>query len=137
MSSSSPGPRCPRCNRTLAAWRLAHCVYCGETFPLGLKDGFEEPEALKWVDRPAIPIDAARQLEVMKVLPWEGKKKPRPALLLAAGFSFAVFATIFVLLFRVMQRSMPSVGILVVIVGVLFLGYLVTAFLRAYRRGSS
>ena len=136
MSSSSPGPRCPRCNRTLAAWRLAHCVYCGEAFPPGLKEGFQEPEALKWIERPAIPIDAARQLEVMKILPWEAKKKPSPALLLAAGFSFALFATIFVLLFRVMRRSMPSIGILVLIVGVLFLGYLVTAFRRAYRRAS-
>ena len=136
MSSSSPGPRCPRCNRTLAAWRLAHCVYCGEPFPPGLKEGFAEPEALKWVDRPAIPTDAARQLEVMKVLPWEARKKPRPVLLLAAGFSFAVFATVFVLLFRVMQQSMPSLGILVLIVGAVFLGYVVTAFLRAYRRAS-
>ena len=137
MSSSSPGPRCPRCNRTLAAWRLAHCVYCGETFPPDLKDGFQEPEALKWIDRPAIPKDAARQLEVMKVLPWEAKRKPRPVLLLAAGFSFAVFATIFVLLFLLMRRSVPTVGFLVLVVGAVFLGYLVTAFLRAFRRGSS
>jgi hypothetical protein len=102
-----------------------------------LKEGFQEPEALKWIDRPAIPMDAARQLEVMKILPWEAKKKPRPALLLAAGFSFAVFATVFVLLFRVMQQqSMPSIGILVLVVGAVFLGYLVMAFRRAYRRVS-
>jgi hypothetical protein len=137
MSSSTPGPRCPRCNRTLAAWRLAHCVYCGEAFPPGLKEGFQEPEALKWVERPAIPVDAARQLEVMKVLPWEAKKKPRPALLLAAGVSFAAFATIFVLLFLLLRRYMPSISILVLVVGALVLGYLTTAFLRAYRRGSS
>jgi len=137
MSSSTPGPRCPRCNRTLAAWRLAHCVYCGERFPPDLKEGFREPEALKWVDRPAIPVDAARQLEVMKVLPWEAKKKPRPALLLAAGFSFAAFATIFVLLFLLMRKYMPSISILVLVVGALVLGYLTTAFLRVYRRGSS
>ena len=136
MSSSTPGPRCPRCNRTLAAWRLAHCVYCGESFPPGLKEGFQEPEALKWVNRPAIPVDAARQLEVMKILPWEGKRKPRPALLLAAGVSFAAFATIFVLLFLLMRRYMPSISILVLVVGALVLGYLTTAFLRVYRRGS-
>ena len=137
MSSSTPGPRCPRCNRTLAAWRLAHCVYCGESFPPDLKEGFQEPEALKWVERPAITVDAARQLEVMKILPWEAKKKPRPALILAAGFSFAAFATIFVLLFLLMRRYMPSISILVLVVGALVLGYLTTAFLRAYRRGSS
>lgn len=111
-------------------------MYCGEAFPPGLKEGFQEPEALKWVDRPAIPMDAARQLEVMKILPWEARKKPRPALLLAAGFSFAVFATIFVMLFSVMRRSMPSIGILVLVVGAVFLVYLVTAFRRAYRRVS-
>jgi len=136
MSSSSPGPRCPRCNRALAAWRLAHCVYCGETFPADLKEGFQEPDALKWVDRPGIPKDAARQLEVMKVLPFEGARKPRPMLVAVAGFSFLLFATIFVLLYLLMRRTMPSIGILVVIAGALFLGYLVTAFLRAYRRGS-
>jgi hypothetical protein len=112
-------------------------VYCGESFPPDLKEGFQEPEALKWVDRPAIPVDAARQLEVMKVLPWEAKKKPRPALLFAAGFSFAAFATIFVLLFLLMRKYMPSISILVLVVGALVLGYLTTAFLRAYRRGSS
>jgi len=53
-----------------------------------------------------------------------------------AGFSFLLFATIFVLLYLLMRRTMPSIGILVVIAGALFLGYLVTAFLRAYRRGS-
>jgi uncharacterized membrane protein len=111
-------------------------VYCGETFPAGLKEGFQEPEALKWVDRPGIPKDAARQLEVMKVLPFEGAKKPRPMLAAAAGFSFLLFATIFVLLYLLMRRTMPAIGILVMIVGALFLGYLVTAFLRAYRRGS-
>ena len=99
-------------------------------------EGFQEPEALKFVERPGIPKDAARQLEVMKVLPFEGARKPRPMLVAAAGFSVLLFATIFVLLYLLMQRTMPSIGILVLIVGGLFLGYLVTAFLRAYRRGS-
>jgi len=137
MSSATPGPRCPRCHRALAAWRLAHCVYCGEPFPADLKEGFEVPEGLKWVERPGIPIDAAKQLEVMKVLPWEAKKKPRPALLIAAGVSFAAFAAIFVLLFLLMRRYMPSISVLVLVVGAVFLGYLTTAFLRAFRRGSS
>jgi hypothetical protein len=102
-----------------------------------LKEGFEVPEGLKWVERPGIPIDAAKQLEVMKVLPWEAKKKPRPALLIAAGVSFAAFAAIFVLLFLLMRRYMPSISVLVLVVGAVFLGYLTTAFLRAFRRGSS
>ncbi len=113
-------------------------MYCGETFPPDLKEGFQEPEALKWVERPAIPIDAARQLEVMKVLPWEAKKKSlHPALLFLGGFSFAAFAAIFVMLFLMMRNSMPSIGILVLIVGAVFLGYLVMAFRRLYRRGQS
>ena len=69
MSSATPGPRCPRCRRAIAAWRLQHCVYCGETFPPDFKDGHAEPEALKWVERPAIPTDAAKQLELMKFPP--------------------------------------------------------------------
>jgi hypothetical protein len=136
MSSATPGPRCPRCQRPVAAWRLAHCVYCGESFPPDLKEGFEEPEALKWVERPAIPIDAAKQLEVMKVLPWEAKKKPKPALLFIAGLSIAAFVTIFVLLYLISSKYMPSFSVLVLVVGAIFVGYLAWVFLRAYRRGA-
>ncbi len=135
MSSATPGPRCPRCQRQVAAWRLAHCVYCGESFPPDLKEGFEAPEALKWVDRPVIPLDAARQLEVMKVLPWEAKKKPRPVLLFVAGLSIAAFATIFVLLYLLSSKYMPSFSVLVVVVGAIFVSYLGWVFLRAFRHG--
>jgi len=135
MSSATPGPRCPRCLRPLAAWRLPHCVYCGETFPLDLKEGFEEPEAVKWIERPAIPQDAARQLELLKVLPWEPKKKrPGRALVFAAGFSVAAFTGIFVLLFLLLRRQMPSLAAPVALVGVGFIGYLVWVFYRAHRR---
>jgi hypothetical protein len=136
MSSATPGPRCPSCSRPVAAWRLAHCVYCGENFPPDLKEGHEAPEALKWIERPAIPIDAARQLELMKVLPWEAKKKPKPALLFIAGLSFAAFVTIFVLLYRIANRYMHSFSFFVLIIGAIFVGYLTWAFARAYRRGS-
>lgn len=135
MTSATPGPRCPRCLRPLAAWRLPHCVYCGETFPADLKDGFEEPEAVKWIDRPAIPHDAARQLELLKVLPWESKnKRPGRAIVFAAGFSVAAFATIFVLLFLLLRRQMPSLAVPVVVIGIGFIGYLVWVFSRAHRR---
>lgn len=125
MSSATLGPRCPRCRRPLAAWRLPHCVYCGETFPSDLKEGFEEPEAVKWIERPAIPQDAARQLELLKVLPWEAKKKPGRALVFAAGFSVAAFAGVFVLLFLLLRRQMPFLAAPVVLVGIAFIGYLV------------
>lgn len=135
MSSATPGPRCPRCSRPLAAWRLPHCVYCGEPFPPDLKEGFAEPEAVKWVERPAIPHDAARQLELLKVLPFEGnKRRPGRALLFAAGFSVAAFAGIFALLFLMLRRQMPSLAAPVLLVGVVFIGYLVWIFSRARRR---
>ena len=136
MSSATPGPRCPRCRRPVAAWRLAHCVYCGESFPPDLKEGYEAPEALKWIERPAIPIDAARQLEVMKVLPWEAKKKPKPALLFIAGLGVAAFVTIFVLLYLIASRYMPSLSFLVILIGAVFVSYLAWAFGRASRRGT-
>jgi undecaprenyl pyrophosphate phosphatase UppP len=139
MSSATPGPRCPRCHRPIAAWRLEYCLYCGETFPADLKEGFSEPDALKWVQRPAIPVDAAKQLEMMKVLPWEQKKSTRSrSMLLAAGaISVVAFAVVFVLLYLILRRSMPSFGALVLAIGGGFVGYLVWVFLRAYRRGGT
>ncbi|HEX9689412.1 MAG TPA: hypothetical protein VGB47_10145 [Thermoanaerobaculia bacterium] len=136
MSSATPGPRCPRCHRPIAAWRLEHCLYCGEAFPPDLKEGFSEPDSLRWVERPAIPLDAARQLEMMKVLPWEAKKPARTrSVLLAAGIiSIVAFAIVFVLLYLVLRKSMPSAGALVLAMGGAFLAYLVWVFLRAYRR---
>ncbi|HZI66974.1 MAG TPA: hypothetical protein VFF17_10455 [Thermoanaerobaculia bacterium] len=135
MSSATPGPRCPRCHRPLAAWRLPHCVYCGETFPPDLKDGFEAPDAVKWIERPAITQDAARQLELLKVLPWEGKKKgPGRALVFAAGVSVAAFIGIFAMLFLILRRQMPTLAAPVVLVGMGFVGYLIWVFSRAHRR---
>ena len=72
--SSTTEPACPRCRRRIAAWRMDHCVYCGEVFPPDWKAGFAEPEALKWVDRPAIPPEAAKQLAMMKFVPMDGKR---------------------------------------------------------------
>jgi hypothetical protein len=137
MSSATPGPRCPRCRRAIAAWRLQHCVYCGETFPPDLKEGHAEPEALKWVERPGIPTDAAKQLELMKFLPGGPKTatRSRPALLLAGAISIIAFSVVFVLLFLVLRRSMPSGAGIVLFIGVGFLAYLAWVFLRASRRG--
>lgn len=72
--SSNTDPVCPKCRRRIAAWKLNHCVYCGEVFPADWKAGLPEPEALKWVDRPEIPADAAKKLEMMKIVPMDGKK---------------------------------------------------------------
>ena len=139
MSSATPGPRCPRCHRPIAAWRLPHCVYCGESFPPDFKEGHSEPEGLKWVERPAIPSDAAKQLELMKVLPMDQKKggRSRPALLLAGGVSIGAFTLIFAILYVLLRRSAPSLAAFVLVMGTVFLGYLASVFLRAYRRGAS
>ena|SRR5688572_6999390 len=134
MSSATPGPSCPRCRRPIAAWRLAHCVYCGENFPPDFKEGFAEPDSLKWVERPAVPVDAAKQLEMMKVLPWEPKKTRSRFLLFAAGVSVVLFTAIFGLLFGVVRRSMPTAGPIVLVVGAIFIGYLAWIFLRSLRR---
>src|SRR5215470_19859500 len=77
MPVSAPGPVCPKCRRKLAAWRLDHCIYCGEKFPDGLREGFSEPEALKWVDRPGVPAEAAKQLEMMKHVEIGAARKPK------------------------------------------------------------
>lgn len=137
MSTETPGPRCPRCNRPIAAWRLNHCVYCGETFPPDLKEGHGEPEALKWVDRPAIPADAQKQFELMKFLPGDAAKRPnsRRALALVGTVSIVAFGAIFVLLYLLLRRSAPSVSGLVLVLGAAFVGYLAFAFRRASRRG--
>ena len=70
--STAAGPRCPRCHRPLAAWRLNHCVYCGEAFPEDLKDGHAEPDALKWVERPGLPAGRVEEARAD-----EGTFRPR------------------------------------------------------------
>ncbi len=128
MSAETPGPLCPGCRRRIAAWKLDHCVYCGETFPSDLREGFAEPEALKWIERPAISPEAARQLELMKVIPMEKDQKPRSALRLLTLVSLPVFAAVFYLLFLILRRYSPAFGVLVLVGGAGFLAYLVWSF---------
>lgn len=133
MSSPSGGPRCPRCRRAIAAWRLNHCVYCGEVFPPDLREGHEEPEALKWADRPTVPPDAMRQLELMKVVPFDKPARPRNLMLAAAFLSLPIFAGIFFMIYRLIMRYSPAGAVLVAVGGVGFLVYLVWSALRASR----
>ena len=123
-NSPSPGPVCPRCRRRLAAWRLDHCIYCGEKFPENIREGFTEPEALQFVERPAVSSEAARQLEMMKYV--EVGAKPRQRTRIAAVLALLtlpVFAGIFYMLYRLVARTFPSFAIVIVIVALLFLGY--------------
>ena len=132
MSSTASGPLCPRCRRRIAAWRLDHCVYCGERFPEGFRDGFAEPEALQWIDRPDVPPEAtqaARDDEGRSLRQGaEGAARSAPIFGL---LSLPVFAVIFYLLYGLVARTSPATAVLVVLAGLAFLGYLAWSFLRA------
>jgi hypothetical protein len=131
MSSQPPQPICPQCGRRIAAWKKEHCVYCGAAFPPGFKDGFEEPEGLKWVERPALPPEAARKLEMMKVVPLEGKPESRSLPVWIGLVTLPIFAVVFFLLYLNLRRYMPSVAGLVLVVEAGILGYLAWIFYRA------
>ncbi len=103
---------------------MDHCIYCGAPFPPDLKEGFTEPEALKWVDRPNLPPDAARQLEMMKVVPFETQRKRRSVLTWMAFLSIPVFAVIFYLLYEIVAHYVPSFAGLILVGGAGFLAYL-------------
>ena len=116
---------------------MDHCVYCGMVFPAELKQGVPEPEALKWVDRPGVPPDAAKQLEMMKFVPSEGTTRPRSAVKTVTLLSIPLFALIFLLLYslvrRVVDRILPGASLFVLFAGVLLVGYLLWSALRAPR----
>jgi hypothetical protein len=133
MSGASASPLCPRCRRRVAAWRLDHCVYCGERFPEGFRDGFEEPAALQWIDRPAVSPEAAKQLEMMKVVGFDKETKARPAGALFGLLSLPVFAVIFYLLYSVVSRTSRASALLVLLGGAGFLAYLAWTFFRVRR----
>ena len=133
MSSQPPLPVCPACGRKIAAWKKEHCVYCGAAFPPGFKDGIAEPDAMKWVDRPPIPPDAARKLEMMKVVPLESAARARALPAWIGLLSLPVFAVIFYLLYSIVRRYIPSVAGLVLVVGAGILGYFIYAFYKARR----
>jgi hypothetical protein len=131
MSASTDGPRCPKCRRPLAAWRLDHCVYCGEAFPAELKQGFEAPEGLKWVERPALPTDLSKKLELMKVVPMEARRKSRSLVTVVGVLSVPIFGAIFYLLYTMVRRLSPGTSILILVAGAGFIAYLAWIFARA------
>jgi hypothetical protein len=135
MSAPTAGPLCPRCRRKLAAWRLNHCVYCGEALPAGLKEGHEAPAGLQWAERPPLPTDLSKKLELMKVVPIEGRRKSRSLVATIGVLSVPIFAIIFYLLYTLIRRVSPAIAILVPIVGVGFLAYLVWTFAKASKKG--
>lgn len=133
MSSAASGPRCPRCHRPLAAWKLEHCIYCGESFPPELKQGFAEPEALKWVNRPPLPVDVSKKLEMFKVVPLEKRKSSRNVVAIAGIVSVPIFAVIFYFTYRLIRQISPASGLLMLVAGAGVVGYLIWTFARARR----
>ena len=131
MSAPTAGPRCPKCRRPLAAWRLDHCVYCGEVFPPELKQGHEAPDGLKWVERPALPTDLSKKLELMKVVPIEAGRKSRSLVTVIGLLSLPLFAAIFYLLYTMVRRMSPGTSLVVLLAGAGFVGYLAWIFARA------
>ena len=134
MSAPTAGPLCPRCRRKLAAWKMDHCVYCGETFPADLKAGFEAPAGLQWVDRPPLPTDVSKKLELMKVVPLDTRRKSRSLVATVGVLSVPIFAAIFYLLYTMVRRLSPGTGMLVLLAGAGFVGYLVWIFARAAKK---
>lgn len=130
MSTPPSVPSCPRCQRRIAAWKMDHCVYCGAPFPPELKEGFSEPEALKWIDRPGLPPEATRQLEMMKVVSFD-KKRPRSLLQVVTLLSLPVFAAVFYLSYLLLQRYIPGFATLVLVAGAGVLAYLVWVLAKA------
>ena len=131
MSAPTAGPRCPKCHRPLAAWRLDHCVYCGEAFPAELKQGHEAPDGLKWVERPSLPTDLSKKLELMKVVPIEAGRKSRSVVTVIGLLSLPIFAAIFYLLYTMVRRLSPGTSLVILLAGAGFVAYLAWTFARA------
>jgi hypothetical protein len=124
VTAPTAGPRCPRCHRPLAAWRLEHCVYCGEAFPADLKEGFEAPDGLKWVQRPGLPADVSKKLEMMKVVPLQGPRKSRNMMAYAGILSIPIFGAIFYLTYLMLRTLSPATSLLILVAGVGVVAYL-------------
>ncbi len=115
---------------------MDHCVYCGALFPADFKQGLQEPDALKWIERPAIPPDAARQLEMMKVMPLEQDRRPGSIAKALALVSLPIFGVIFFLLYRLLQQYSAGIAVLVLVGGAVFLGYLLWSVFRSIASGA-
>ena len=133
MPDSTAGPRCPRCHRPLAAWRLEHCIYCGESIPAELKEGFAEPEGLQWVERPPLPVEVSKKLQLLRVVPPDRPKKSRAVSAAMGLIAVPIFGAMFYLAYSLIRQLSPSSAILISVAGVVGIGYVVSVFFR--RRG--
>jgi hypothetical protein len=109
-------------------------VYCGTAFPPDWKKGFEEPVGLQWIERPGIPPDAARKLEMMKVVPLDGRRAGRALPVVIGLLSLPIFAVLFYLLALMLRRHSPAAAAVVLLLGIGFLGYLGWSLRKVARR---
>ena len=115
---------------------MGHCIYCGETIPPELKAGFAEPEGLKWVERPPLPTDLSKKLEMMRIVPSEApRKKMKVAWAVAAGVAVPLLFVIFYLAYSLLRRLSPVSATLIVFVGIGAAGYFAYTFLKSREKG--
>jgi len=103
-------------------------VYCGEAFPADLKNGHAEPQGLKWVERPGLPADVSKKLELMKYVPTEGRRRGNRFIAIAALVSIPIFAVVFFMTYRMVQRFSPVAGLAVMLAGAGVIAYLGSIF---------
>ncbi|HEY7864338.1 MAG TPA: hypothetical protein VIE39_11785 [Thermoanaerobaculia bacterium] len=127
-------PRCPKCRRPVAAWRLDHCVYCGTALPPDFREKYPEPEALRRTEIKELPPEAARQLELMKVLPSEKPSKSRTILFAMGLVTIPVFAILFYLMYSILSRYSPGSAWVVGLAALAFFGYLGWMTMRGKKR---
>jgi hypothetical protein len=132
---SAEVPRCTKCRRPVAAWRLDNCVYCGTALPPDFREKFPEPDALKLVEARPLPPEAAKQLELMKVMPTGGNPGKSRTLMLAVGLlSLPVFAILFYMMYAILSRYSPGSAWVVMVAAAAFFGYLAWTAIKARRR---
>jgi hypothetical protein len=116
---------------------MGHCIYCGEAIPAELKAGFAEPDGLKFVERPPLPTDLSKKIEMMRIVNAEkaAPRKARVAWAVAAGVAFPLLIGIFYMAYSLLRQLSPISSALVIIVGMGGLGYLVVSFLKSREKG--
>jgi threonine/homoserine/homoserine lactone efflux protein len=83
------------------------------------------------VQRPTVPPEATRQLELMKVVDFDKEPQSRSVGAVFGLLSLPIFAVVFFLLYRLVARTQPTAAVLILVAGLGFLGYLVWTFLRS------
>jgi len=100
-----------------------------------LKQGHEAPDALKWVERPALPAEVSKKLEMMKVVPSQAPRKSRSFMAIAGLVSIPIFGAIFYLTYKMLRQLSPTSSLLVLVGGIGVVAYLAWIFNKARKSG--